>query len=67
MPEAAAFLYLLSASASAQVRELRKTDSRAALLHRRSLQWLIILAVVWPIGFAILGLTLYMLHRHGIV
>jgi hypothetical protein len=58
---------LLSSAASAQIRALRETDDRAAFLHRRSFRWLIILVIVWPVGFAVLGLTLYLLHRQGIV
>lgn len=58
---------LLSWTASAQIRELRQTDSYASFLHRRSLRWLIIVATTWFVGFAAMGLTLYLLHQRGII
>jgi len=58
---------LLPAAASAQIRALRQTDSHAAFLHRHSLRWLVITFVMWFVGFAVLGATLYWLHRSGIV
>jgi hypothetical protein len=58
---------LFSATASAQIRLLRQTDSRAALLHRCSWRWLVITLAAWVAGFAGLCLTLYVLHRSGIV
>jgi hypothetical protein len=56
---------LFSTTASAQIRELRRTDSRAAFLHQRTFRWLIITLVMWLIGFAVMGLTLYLLYRQG--
>ena len=58
---------LLSWTASAQIRELRQTDSYAAFLHRRSLRWLMIVVATWLVGFAVMCLTLYLLHQRGIV
>ena len=58
---------LLSWTASAQIRALRQTDARAAFLHQRSLRWLRITSVIWFAGFAVMCLTLYLLHRRGIV
>ena len=58
---------LLSWRASAQIRELRRTDRYAAFLHRRSLCWLTIVATTWFVGFGVMGLTLYLLHQKGIV
>jgi hypothetical protein len=58
---------LLSPMAFAQIRTLRQTDSYAAQLHRRSLQWLAVTAAMWFVGFALLGLTLHLLQRRGII
>src|SRR5713101_2517377 len=58
---------LFSSTASAQIRALRQTDSRAAFLHRRSLRWLVVTLATWLAGFAVMCLTLYLLHRRGIV
>jgi len=58
---------LLSWTASAQIRALRQTDSRAAFLHQRSLRWFVITLVTWLVGFAAMCLTLYLLYRRGIV
>jgi len=57
---------LFSFAVSSQIRELRRTDSRAAFLHQRTLRWLIITISIWVIGFAVLCLLLYLLHRRGI-
>jgi hypothetical protein len=58
---------LVSWTASAQIRALRQTDARAVFLHQRSLRWFRITLVMWFGGFAVMCLTLYLLHRHGIV
>jgi hypothetical protein len=58
---------LFSFTASAQIRKLRRTDNRAAFLHQRTLRWLVITLTMWVIGFAVMCLTLYLLHRRGIV
>ena len=58
---------LLSWRGGAEIGALRQTDSYAAFLHRRSLRWFVITLAMWVVGFALLGLTLYFLHRKGIV
>ena len=58
---------LFSIAGGAQIRALRQIDSHAALLHRRSLRWLVITLVMWVSGFVIMCLTLYSLHRRGVV
>jgi len=58
---------LFSGSASVEIRELSRTDSRAAFLHQRSLRWFVIGLAMWFGGFAVMGLTLYLLHRRGII
>ena len=58
---------LFSLKASARIRALRQTDPYAAHLHQRCWRWLVITAVMWFVGFAVLGLTLYLLHRCGLV
>ncbi len=58
---------LFSRTASAQIRALRQSDARAAFLHRRSLRWFVITVSLWLIGFSVMCLTLYLLHRRGIV
>lgn len=58
---------LFSSTASEQIRALRQSDSRAAFLHRRSLRWLVITVCMWLVGFSAMCLTLYLLHRRGIV
>jgi hypothetical protein len=58
---------LVSWTASAEIRALRLTDSHAAFLHQRSLRWLIIMLVMWLVGFTVMCLTLFWLHRRGIV
>ncbi len=60
-------IFLFSWTGGAQIRALRQTDSHAAFLHQRSLRWFIITLVMWLVGFAVMGLTLYLLHRRGIV
>jgi hypothetical protein len=58
---------LFSWTASDDIRLLRQADSRAAFLHKRSLRWLIITGVMWLLGFAVMCLTLYLLHTKGII
>ena len=58
---------LFSWTGGAEIRALRQTDSYAAFLHRRSLRWLVITLAMWIVGFALLGLTLFFLHRSGTV
>jgi len=58
---------LFSTASSARIRELRRTDSRAAFLHQRTVRWFFITLAMWFVGFAVMGLTLYLLHRRGIV
>jgi hypothetical protein len=60
-------IHLLSFDASAQIRALRQIDAYAAALHRRTIKWLVIVLCIWLIGFAVLALTLFLLHRQGIV
>jgi hypothetical protein len=49
------------------MRALVLSDSHAAFLKRRGWRWLFITLTMWFFGFAVLGLTFYMLHRRGIV
>jgi hypothetical protein len=58
---------LFSSTSSARIRELRRTDSRASFLHQRTVRWFFITLAMWFVGFAVMGLTLYLLHRRGIV
>jgi len=58
---------LLSRTSGAKIRELRRTDSHAASLHQRSLRWFIITLSMWLVGFAVMGLALFLLHKRGIV
>ncbi|MCO5052086.1 MAG: hypothetical protein M9920_07265 [Verrucomicrobiae bacterium] len=58
---------LFSLTGSAQMRALARVDSYAAFLKRRALRWFVITLTMWFVGFAILGLTLYLLHKRGIV
>jgi len=58
---------LFSWTGGAQIRALRNGDSYAAFLHRRSLRWLLITLGMWVVGFAVMGTTLFLLHRRGIV
>src|SRR5690349_12893005 len=58
---------LFSWTASTDIRALRETDGYAAWLHRRTLRWLVIMGATWFLGFAVLCLTLYLLHGRGIV
>src|SRR5262245_12470919 len=58
---------LFSPTASAQMRALVLSDSHAALLKRRAWRWLFITLGMWLVGFGVLCLTLYLLHRRGIV
>jgi uncharacterized membrane protein (DUF485 family) len=60
-------ILLFSWSDSSQMRMLRQTDSYAAFLHQRTRRWFIITLTMWFVGFAVMGLTLYLLHRRGIV
>jgi hypothetical protein len=60
-------IHLLSFNASAQIRTLRQVDPYAADLHRRTLKWLVIVLSIWIVGFAVLVLTLYLLHKNGII
>jgi hypothetical protein len=60
-------IHLLSFNASAQIRALRQIDPYAAELHRRTFKWLVIVLSIWIVGFAVLVLTLYLLHKDGIV
>ena len=56
-----------SFGASARIRALRQTDAHAAYLRQRSWRWLLITVVMWFVGFAVLGLMLYLLHKRGVV
>jgi hypothetical protein len=58
---------LFSWTASSQMRMLRQTDRYAAFLYRQTRRWFIIMMTMWFVGFAVMGLTLYLLHRRGIV
>ena len=58
---------LFSPTAGAKIRELRRTDSIAASLHQRSLRWFLITLAMWLVGFAVMGLALFLLHKRGIV
>ena len=58
---------LLSIDASAQIRELRQSDQRAAFLHQRIKRWFYITFAMWLIGFVVMCLTLFLLHQRGIV
>jgi hypothetical protein len=58
---------LFSSTAPGQIRMLRQTDDRAALLDRCSRRWMVITLAAWVAGFVGLCLTLYLLHRSGIV
>ena len=58
---------LFSPTAGAKIRELRRTDSRAASVHQRSFRWFLITVAMWLVGFAVMGLALFLLHEHGIV
>lgn len=58
---------LFSMEASARIRALRQADPFAAYLHQRCLRWFVITAIMWFVGFAVLGLTLYLLHSRGLV
>jgi hypothetical protein len=58
---------LFSLDAGPRIRALRQTDPYAAHLHQRSCRWLLIVAVMWFAGFAVLGLTIYLLHERGVV
>ena len=58
---------LFSKTASDEIRALRQTDSHASLLHRRAWRWFFITLAMWPIGFAIMCVTLFLLHQHDVV
>jgi hypothetical protein len=58
---------LWSSTARREMQELRRTDSHAALLHQRSFRWFFITLAMWFGGFAIMCLTLFLLHKRGIV
>jgi len=58
---------LLSWGASGQIRSLRQTDPYAAHLHKRLVTWMKVTLVMWLVGFAVLGLTLYLLHNRDVV
>ena len=58
---------LFSWSGSSHMRMLRQTDSYAAFLHQKTRRWFIITLIMWFVGFGVMGLTLYLLHRRGIV
>ncbi|MFO1513941.1 MAG: hypothetical protein U1F83_13660 [Verrucomicrobiota bacterium] len=58
---------LFSRTASAEMQALYQSDSHAALLKRRAWRWLFITLTMWFVGLAVMGLTLYLLHRRGIV
>jgi len=58
---------LWSPAAREKMQELRRTDSHAALLHQRTLRWFIITLAAWLVGFAVMCLTLLILHKRGIV
>src|SRR5215813_1365185 len=58
---------LWSWGASEQIRNLRQTDAYAEYLHRRLVMWMKVTLVMWLVGFAVLGLTLYLLHNRGVV
>ena len=56
-----------SRGASQQIRTLRQTDPYAAHLHQRLVMWMKITMLMWLVGFAVLGLALYLLHSRGVV
>ena len=58
---------LFSHTASAEMRALVLSDRHAAFLKRRAWRWFFITLTMWFAGFAVLGLTLYLLHRRGLV
>ena len=58
---------LFSRTASAEMRALFQTDSRAAFLKHRAWRWFFVTLTMWCVGFAVLCLALYLLHRQGIV
>lgn len=58
---------LWSFTAREEMRELRRTDSHAALLHRQSFRCFFITVAMWFGGFAVMCLTLLLLHKRGIV
>jgi len=58
---------LFSWTASDDIRILRQADSHAAFLHKRSLRWMIITGIIWLLGFVVMCLTLYLLHRSGTI
>ena len=58
---------LWSRGASEQIRALRRTDPYAAHLHQCLVMWMKVTLVMWLVGFAVLGLALYLLHSRGVV
>jgi hypothetical protein len=58
---------LFSPTASAQMRALVLSDNYAAFLKRRTWRWFFITLTIWFVGFVVMCLTLYLLHKRGIV
>jgi len=58
---------LLTGDASVRIRALRGSDQHAAYLYQRSRQWLIATLVAWVVGFIVLGGSLFLLHRGGVL
>jgi hypothetical protein len=58
---------LCSSDAHAQMKALRGADAYAAFLHRRARRWLVITLATWFITFAAVCLTLWILHRRGVI
>lgn len=58
---------LFSLLASSEIRALRRTDNRAAFVHRQTFLWFVITLSMWIVGFLVRFLTLYLLHSRGIV
>jgi hypothetical protein len=58
---------LWSWGATERIRTLRQIDPYAAYLHQRLVMWMKITFVIWLVGFAALGLTIYLLHKRGVV
>ena len=56
-----------SLQSTASMRMLRQTDSRAAFLHKRAKRWFSIRLIMCVVGFATMGVTLYLVHQRGMV